>query len=261
VDLSWIVPTIGFLMALGLYPVARGLTHDFKTRWFILAFFTWIAFTVNTILEARIFTNMQTGTLHSLVSQGAMCLIGCAVLAALVRPKTDERRQPFALSFHSFFADRTVVSWSCRLVLAWIAFPIIYFGFGMIIAPIVIPYYQQEGGLGLHIPSFEVLIPVLLTRSLLFLLACLPMLIAWLGDRLTLFWALGLALFMMVGGVALGSAFWMPAILRVTHGLEILADSFTHASALVLILVPASRERPVNSLPEGALGTNIKSVA
>jgi len=235
-SIAWIIPLIGLSMAVGLYPIAGGLAHDFKTRWLILVWFSWIAFTVNTVLEASIFTNWQTGSLHTLVSQAVMCLLGGAVLASLVSPRTEQSSESFVRRVHSFFAGRTLAGWAGRLVLAWLAFPIIYFCFGMAIAPIVIPYYQQDHGLGLQIPGFELLIPVLLTRSLLFLLACLPVLIGWVHNRLALFWALGFALFMMVGGVGLISAFWMPAVLHVTHGLEILADSFAHAAVLVLLL-------------------------
>ena len=243
--IALMVPLFGFLMALGLFPIAGGLAHGFTTRWLVLTWFSWIAFSVNAVLEARIFTNWQTGSLHSLISQGVMCLIGCAVLAALVQPADEERHRSFARRIRSFFADRSIAAWAIRLVLVWLAFPFIYFGFGMLVAPIVIPYYQQDNVLGLQIPGFEVLIPVLLTRSLLFVAACLPVLIARRGDRLDLFWALGFALFMMVGGVGLIPAFWMPMVLRVTHGLEILADSFAHAAALVLLLVTVRhREAP-----------------
>ncbi|MGC8643746.1 MAG: hypothetical protein ACP5XB_28130 [Isosphaeraceae bacterium] len=232
-----IVSSIGILMALGLFPIAGGLAHGFTTRWLVLTWFSWIAFSVNTVLEARIFTNWQTGWLHTLTSQGVMCLIGCAVLAALAQPADEVRHRSFARQIRSFRADRSIVAWAIRLVLAWLAFPFIYFGIGMLVAPIVVPYYQQDNVLGLQIPGFDVLIPVLLTRSLLFVVASLPILIAWQRDRLDLFWALGFALFMMVGGVGLIPPSRMPMVLRVTHGLEILADSFAHAAALVLLLV------------------------
>jgi hypothetical protein len=239
-SLARLMPVTGLLLVLALYPLARGLEGGFTMRWLILVFFGWLVFTVNTVLEARIFTTLDMGP-DILVVQGVMFLAGAAALAALDSPSFERRHEPFASQVRAFFEGRSAAAWAGRLVLSWLAFPVIYFGFGMLVAPIVVPYYQQDTGLGLRLPGFDVLIPVLLTRSLLFLLACLPVLVAWRGDRPGLFWALGLALFMTVGGIGLLSGFWLPAVLRVTHGLEILADSFSHAAALVLLLTKAPR--------------------
>jgi len=59
--------------------------------------------------------------------------------------------------------------------------------------------------------------------------------ISYLG-RLAL--ALGATLFVLVGLLGLIPAYWMPLGLRLIHGVEILADSFVYALALVLLLAP-----------------------
>ena len=72
-------------------------------------------------------------------------------------------------------------------------------------------------------------------RSLLFLLACLPVLILWDNSPRRLFWVLGLNLFLLVGGLNMLQAYWMPANLRIIHSLEILADELLYSAVLVIL--------------------------
>jgi hypothetical protein len=131
--------------------------------------------------------------------------------------------------------------------MAFWAFPLVYYGFGSLIAPLVLDYYRQ-GIAELAMPDMARLVPVLLLRSLLFLLVCLPILITWQQSHWRLLVTLGLVLFMLVGGVNLLQAYWFPPILRVVHSLEILADEFVYAGALVMLLartVPGPLQRQV----------------
>ena len=114
-----------------------------------------------------------------------------------------------------------------RILLAFLAFPLIYLAFGRLIAPLVIDYYQQ-GLFGLSLPDWNQILPILFVRSFLFLIACLPVLIAWNGSNRGLFLTLGLTLFLLVGGLSMLQAYWMPATLRVVHSLEILADEMVY---------------------------------
>lgn len=95
-------------------------------------------------------------------------------------------------------------------------------------------YFRQES-LGLVLPSWAQIIPMQCLRSLLFLLACLPVLIAWQRSRRSLLLSLGWALFVLVGLLNLMQAVWLPATLRLTHTLEILADSSVYAWVLVML--------------------------
>jgi nitric oxide reductase large subunit len=141
----------------------------------------------------------------------------------------------FIVQARSFFSGRTFGNWAWRLFAAFLAFPLAYFIFGNIISPIVLPYYLQ-GSNELALPGWGQLLPVIALRSLFFLLVCLPILIVWnLSDR-RLFLTLGLTLFILVGGIAMIQAYWLPMVLRVTHGLEIFADEMVYAGALVLLL-------------------------
>ena len=131
---------------------------------------------------------------------------------------------------------RPAGAWIWRLAAAVIAFPVIYLLFGSMVAPIVVPYYQQQAGTGLALPGMGQIIPIAFLRSLLFLVVCLPALIAWQGSRLGLWLTLGAALFLTVGGAPLFQAYSFPLVLRVVHSVEILADSLAHAGVLVALL-------------------------
>ena len=117
-----------------------------------------------------------------------------------------------------------------------------------LISPIVLPYYQQGVG-QLTLPGWGQILPVLALRSLLFLLICLPVLIAWGLSNGRLFVTLGLALFLLVGGLGMMYATWLVPELRLTHTLEILADELVYAGALVLLLRKHAVQPAVEKIP------------
>ena len=235
------------LLALGLSVVSRGLSGGFLSRWLILFFFTWIAYGVNTYFEAMIFSTMSAASLYAVVLYFPASLFCSASVAWLFPPVV--KSDGFFARAKTYFACRTVGNWTWRLIAAFLAFPLAYFIFGNLIAPIVLPYYLQ-GSNELALPGWDQLLPVIAIRSLFFLLACLPVLIAWNLSNRRLFLTLGLALFILVGGIAMIQAYWLPTILRVTHGLEIFADEMVYAGAFVFLLgrhmtQPESKQIPV----------------
>lgn len=221
------------ILALGLAAVSRGLSGGFLSRWLILFFFTWIAYGVNTYFEAMIFSTMSAASLYAVVLYLPASLFCSAAVAGLFPPVV--KGEGFFTRTRSFFADRTLGSWTWRLFAAFLAFPMTYFIFGNLIAPIVLPYYLQ-GSNELALPAWDQILPVIAIRSLFFLLVCLPILIVWKLSSRRLFLTLGLALFILVGGVAMMQAYWLPTVLRVTHGLEIFADEMVYTGALILLL-------------------------
>ncbi len=221
------------ILALGLAALGRGLSGSFLARWLILFFFTWIAYAVNNYFEAAIFTTMSAASVFSVVLYLPASLLCSAAVAWLFPP--DRQGESFFNQAKAFFAGRTVGNWAWRLFAAFLAFPLVYYFFGRLIAPIVLPYYLQ-GVSQLTLPGWNQILPVLALRSLLFLLICLPILITWRLSYGRLFLALGLALFLLVGGISMMYAYWLAPVLRVTHSLEILADEFFYAGALILLL-------------------------
>ena len=126
-----------------------------------------------------------------------------------------------------------------RFLAAFLAFPLIYLALGRLIAPLVINTYQQ-GLFGLSLPDWNQLLPIVFVRSFLFLMACLPVLITWKGTSRGLFLTLGLTLFLLVGGLSMPQAYWMPMTLRVVHSLEILADEMVYTGILVILFARPS---------------------
>ncbi len=222
------------VLTLGLAPLARRIRGGFVVRWLALAGLCYICLGVNTPIEAAIFSNlggMATIPVFSLLP----CLLFAATMALLFKPAG--RTDSFRANAKRFFEDRTAREWTWRIVAAVCAFPLIYWTFGLMIAPAVRPYYEQ-GQFGLALPSATAILLVQLLRSTLFLGAAIPILIAASGRRRPLVLALGLAFYVLVGLFSMIQTYWLAPTLLVLHNLEIFADSMVYALALVLLLVP-----------------------
>jgi hypothetical protein len=140
-----------------------------------------------------------------------------------------------ATAWYASFNRRAALSWVWRLLVASVIFAPIYLVFGRLVLPVVEEYYQQQA-YGLVAPTWQQLLPILLVRSVLFMLACLPIVMTWQASRRSLVLSLGFALFVLAGMVPLLQAYWMPVTLRIPHLLEILADSYVYAWALAWLL-------------------------
>lgn len=223
------------ILALALALVARGLSGGFITRTLILSFFTWIAYTLNTVIEAAVFTTTSapSSSLFTLVSFLVPSLFCAAAVAFLFH--TGEDHRSLAAICTTFFNRRSAGAWVWRLAAASVAFIPIYILFGSLVYPITGEYYRQEM-LGLRAAEWDQILPVLFVRSILFVLACLPIIVTWRGTRRSLFLSLGFALFVLVGLLYMLAAYWMPPMVRVPHSLEIMADSFVYAGVLVALL-------------------------
>jgi len=166
------------------------------------------------------------------VLYGFASLLCGAAMAWLLPPPS--RGDGFIVRAKAFFARYHAAGWAGRALAALLAFPLIYLSFGRLIAPLVMDYYA-EGLFGLELPSWNQILPILLLRSLLFLLACLPVLILWQDSQRGLFLTLGLILFLLVGGLSMLQAYWLPASLRLIHSLEILADELVYMAVLLVL--------------------------
>ncbi|HET9224609.1 MAG TPA: hypothetical protein VFO07_19000 [Roseiflexaceae bacterium] len=230
--LSWYLVPVSLILALTLSFIARGLSGGFVARWLILAAFVWIVYALNNYLEASIFSSYEAASPFMLVVFLAASIWGGAAAALLFAPGAPGTY--FAANLRAFGEQYTIQGWVWRSLAALAAFPAIYVFFGSLVAPFVIDYYREQS-LGLVLPGWAQIIPMQFLRSLLFLLACLPVLIAWQRSRRSLLLSLGWALFVLVGLLNLLQAIWLPATLRLVHTLEILADSFVYAWVLVIL--------------------------
>jgi hypothetical protein len=74
-------------------------------------------------------------------------------------------------------------------------------------------------------------------RSMLFLIAAMPILVMWSGPRRHLILALGLAFYVLVGLFGMIQSYWLAPTLQVLHNAEMLIDSMAYALALTILLV------------------------
>lgn len=236
-NLVYVTPL--FMLALAI--LSTRLTGRFAARWLSLSFLLWIAYSVNTQLEAAIVSSYATGRDFAVVSGAVTALVGTAAVAWLFPPR--ERGERAWEAIRRFVSHRRAGDWAWRLILAAVIFMPIYFVFGLMVMPFTGAYYQDQQ-FGLAMPTLGQLLPTLFTRSVLFLLATLPIIALWQGSRLSLYWRLGLSLFMLVGFNIMLAADWLPVYVRFPHILEILADEFIYAGALVWLLFP---RQPVQS--------------
>lgn len=228
-----------FVLAAGLAPLARRMRGGFAVRWLSLAGLCYVCLGVNTPIEAAIFSHlggMATIPVFSIVP----CLLFAATMALLFKPV--DKGESFLVTAQRFFENRPAKEWAWRLAAAVCVFPLVYWTFGLMIAPFVRPYYEQ-GQFGLALPGAGMIVLVQFLRSALFLLAALPLLIAGAGSRRHLILALGLAFYMLVGLFSMIQAYWLAPTLLVLHNLEIFADSMVYALALALLLVHGSEVR------------------
>ena len=222
------------VMALALALVARGLGGRLLSRAVALSFFTWVAYTLNTAIETLAFTSTtMEGALFTIISF-LLPSIFCGTVTAWLFPPSEEG-MTFSSMARAFFGGRKTGAWVWRIAVAAVVFVPIYLVFGSLVAPLTAEYFQQ-GTYGLRQPSQNEILIVLLVRSALFLLACLPIVVMWQRSNRSLFLSLGFALFVLVGFLYMLGAYYMPLAVRVPHTLEILADSFTHAGLLVVLL-------------------------
>ena len=220
-------------LTIGLAPLARRIRGGFAVRWLALAGLCYVCLGVNTPIEAAIFANlggMATMPVFSLLP----CLLFAATTALLFKPA--DRSDSFRANAKRFFEGRPAGEWAWRIAAAVCTFPLIYWTFGLMIAPAVRPYYEQ-GQFGLALPTATAIILVQLLRSTLFLAATMPILIAASGPRRPLVLALGLAFYVLVGLFSMIQTYWLAPTLLILHNLEIFADTMVYALALALLLV------------------------
>jgi hypothetical protein len=228
------------VLCIGLAELARRLRGGFWTRWLILAWFAYACLGINNTIEASVFTSIG-GTATMAVLWLVSCLLVAGVATRLFRGATPG--EPRGASVRAFFAAFTPRQWACRLLAAWLAFPVIYFIFGMPVGLAVQDAYRGQA-FGLRLPSLEVVLAVQLVRGLIFLLASLPILLAWSESRRRLSLTFGLGLFVILGLYGLIQACWLPWGLRGLHALEILLDSLVYGWVLVKLLMPRPEPQP-----------------
>jgi len=230
------------VLVVGLVPIASSLGGRFVTRWLALGLMLYVATGVNTVVELVIF-GTQGGHWY-LLAFYFLCFVATA--AALAWQYDSQQSAPQLPRLGTG-------QWVWRLAVAWLSFPVIYFLFGLCVAPFVIPIYQA-GVVGLRIP-LDVIMRTQLLRSFLFLASSLPVILLWTRSRRRLSSLLdGLTRPWLVS-TACPRPPYMPPVLRVLHSLEIAGDSFVYALILVWLFFPRERIGTASTV----LGTTVST--
>lgn len=231
-------------LGVSLTPLALHTGGSRLFRALALFFLMFISLGVTAVMESRIFL---TAFAHGGALSAMLMVLPPAVLCGFALSYLLSQDAPeicTAEKFRAFFGARSPLSWAIRLALGVLAFAVAYFTFGLMVSPFVVPFYRA-GVLGLTLPPFSVILPVLFVRSTLFLVACLPFVVLWTRSRASLILSLGLAFWFLTGLFGLLQVYWWPPVMRIAHSLEIGADSFAYAAALVFLLAPRQRDRLV----------------
>jgi hypothetical protein len=225
----WATP----ILVVGLAPLAARLGGSWAARFAALSMLTYLSLSLNSVLETRVFTSMlKTGGSAFLLAHGVLpALAVCAALALWFGGAAGPPPIP----------RYGLAGWTWRIAVAVLAFPVAYFTFGMMVAPIVVPYYTGGGSIGLAVPPVALILRTVFVRSSIFLVASLPAVLLWIGSRRGLIGALGWAHAVLVGIFGLAQTHLLPPILRITHSIEITADSFAYAAVLAWLFVARSR--------------------
>ncbi|MEM3807975.1 MAG: hypothetical protein QW413_05225 [Nitrososphaerota archaeon] len=186
--------------------------------------------------EVALFTTYSMSfQLFILFEQFVINLIIVVAVGVLFQPR--EIKRDLFREFRRYFSGRSSSEWVWRFALASVLFIPIYYFFGFLFSPITGPYYNNpELGLGLVIPSPEIVVPVELGRGLLYAATFVPLLTLVRLPRWRLALLLGVVL-AIFGAVVpqLVNVGW-PVELRIGHGVEMVLDSIAQGFMITWIL-------------------------
>lgn len=219
-------------VAAGMLFTVLGIKGALPIRWLALTIFLFIGFGVSTTIESSIFSTTE-GVLWMIPILFLPCASLAGVAVVLINP--PEAQQLIESPTGNVLRRWTLGQWAWRSTAAILAFPLVYFTFGIIVSPIVSAYYEQ-GVAGLALPTPSLIAATQLLRGLLHFMAVLPILYLWNASEKRLVFALTLAFFVFVMAYDFVLAYQVPVELVVVHSFEVLIDSLIYAWLLVTFL-------------------------
>jgi hypothetical protein len=240
----------GTLMGLTLGPLGCRLNLPLFGRtclWFVLLFV--LSGLIN-LIEALFFTTIPLTELVTSFVILAFGQAGAAVLLSLLfRPQQTGRG--LLTRSRETLGQRKAVSWAWHFGLAALSYLPIYYMFGMIVAPFVLPYYNNpELGLNLVVPSVGVILPLEIGRGLLYALTLFPLIAVLRGGYWSKALWVGLTISVLGSWVPMLQAVHWTLVLRLAHGLEITADAFVQGFVLTWLLATPSTEALRQNSPQ-----------
>jgi hypothetical protein len=189
---------------------------------------------LNNYIEAYFFTSTLDNA-AVLAQSVASALISSVITATAAALLLGYGISGITASLKEYLSTRTSGSWILRVAVGSVVYFPVYFFFGLLVSPFVLPYYNNPS-FGLRIPSFAVMIPLEFFRGFVYTLVLLPLLATLVGGKITKFIALAATLYIPGGLIALLGNQQLPAQIIPFHALEILADSIVYGFVLSRIL-------------------------
>jgi hypothetical protein len=223
-------------LALGLYLV--WLQDRVELRRSSLTLLLWVNLFIvgsfNNMLEGYFFTNVFDST-DMLVMGAAVMLVSSGLQAMAAGYVLQPGERSLRASFNQHMEKRSTGEWVKRLAAGSLAYFPVYFFFGMLVSPFVIPYYSDPS-LGLVVPPFSVIIPLEIVRGLLYVAVLLPLVACLNGDTRGSSMAIAGMLFIPGALLPLLGDQGLPAPIIPFHLVEILADSMVYGYLLARLL-------------------------
>lgn len=190
------------------------------------------------IVEGYFFTTyLPTTYLFLAASLVGLVVTFIETLVVMILFNPKEAVRSFRNDMRTYLRQRSWGSWMLRVAVGSVAYFPIYFAFGALISPFVLPYYQ-DSSMGLRIPSFTVMVPLEFARGFLYVIALFPILAALRTLRKHTYAGIVSLLYVAGAFVPFLSGPTLPVQLRMIHGFEILADCLAYAAVLVYLFSP-----------------------
>jgi len=198
----------------------------------------------NPLIEGYFFTDQFEDA--TLFIGGALFGMILALLYALVAGflfVPESATISLAGQFKDYFSQRKAYDWSLRIVLSALSWPLFYYVFGSLVAPVVWPYYTDPSlGYMLRLPRIEIIISIQTLRGFVYVGSLLPI-IACLKIKTR-------RLFLFITGLLyIGGALAMfiivesfPVVLRIAHGFGDLLFASVSFGIVISYLLRAPRE-------------------
>jgi hypothetical protein len=241
VTVAFVIGTVvtAVLYGLTLYYLNTNMPLGIRARFLI----TWLAVYViqmlMPVLEGVFFSTMFEGApelIFGALLFGWILVLPTALAGALLFSPTDAVRS-FKEMSNEYVKMRGTHQFAGRYVIASALWMVIYFVFGNLVAPYVLPYYTNgEAGYGLVVPELHILLSLQLLRGFLLVLLILPLIISTSLDWKHL--AIIVAALLYIGGalaIFLISEQY-PLLLRLIHGTEMFADAAVAGIVIAYIL-------------------------
>ena len=221
-------------LAITLSFLSKNLAMHGLPRWGLLAGLAWTVGVAGMVLESAFFMNTgavsSAGAVFFTLLNFVLPSIMFAGAVSWLFP-SDTLKPPTRPQF-------SLKTWIWKVVLALLAYPVVYILFGLIVQPAVSCYYTAEL-FELSLPTWGQLVPLQIARSALFLAVCLPVIRNWGHTKRALWLSFGGAFFSLTAFMAVITSYWFPWQLRLFHGLELLASAYVYAGILVRLFIPA----------------------